>query len=77
MLASWKEDALSEADPVRTTVLPSRCCAKPIPEGDYVKKGPGWLVVRRAWDVTDRSAERQDLSFLPRKMVAAFSHVRL
>lgn len=42
-----------------------------------MKMGSGLLVARRAWDVTDRSAERQDLSFLPKKMVAAFSHMRL
>lgn len=59
------------------TVLPSWYCAKLTPGGDCVKMGSGPLVARRAWDVTDRSAERRDLSFLPRKMAAAFSHMCL
>lgn len=59
------------------TVLPSWCCTKLIPGGNCVKMEAGLLVARRAWDVTDRSAERQGLSFLPRKMIAAFSHMQL
>lgn len=59
------------------TVLPSRYCAKLTLGGDCVKMGSGLLIARKAWDVTDRSAERRDLSFLPRKTTAAFSHMRL